>query len=145
MLEDYNFHRSFGLIRLFVLVCNYSLSCACMRCQVKSRSDMDLQEAMQVHAANKPMFGKKANRTETEIIDDDDSNGDDDEPQKQPKLRRGKPDKTTSKPGKAGKGSKAKIKKVSVWDTPWATKEETKKKWSLRPSVWEIGRTVLDR
>ena len=39
------------------------------------------------------------------------------------------------------KGAKAaKVKKLSVWETPWATKEEKKKHWSSWPSGWQIGR-----
>ena len=112
------------------------------RSEVRSRSNLDVQDAMQVHLSNKPAFGKKADRTET--VEDDDS---DEEQKPKPKPNRGSksnkpstpqlalPDKPSNKPG----GKKAKVKKVSVWDTPWATKEERKEKWSSWPSVWEIA------
>ena len=103
-----------------------------MRSQVRSRSDLDLEEAMQVHLSHKPAMGKKSDRKET-VPDDDDSDNDEHE---KPKPKPKKPDGTLAlvdKPKPAKKS--AKIKKISVWETPYATKEDKKKNWSSWPSI----------
>lgn len=106
-----------------------------MRSQVRSRSDLDLEEAMQVHLSHKPAMGKKSDRKETVPDDDDSDNDEHEKPKPKPKKPK-KPDGTLAlvdKPKSAKKS--AKIKKISVWETPYATKEDKKKNWSSWPSI----------
>ena len=96
-----------------------------------------------MHLSNKPAMGKKSTRTET-VLDDDDSDDEKHEKPK-PKPKKSKTEPATlalsDKPANTGKkGKAAKVKKLSVWETPWATKEEKKKNWSSWPSVWQIAR-----